>query len=257
MINELKKVELEYVRCFSTEKHFENYIEFADNKFPDTFTGNVTVFNDNVKHSEILDVINKDIVLYKKGMKDFLNFEVNDKVKKNIINDFIIKPYRMDKFIYMMIENKKFVNMNKKDNVVLKNVNCEEDLNNFIKMNVKDNIPFVGKSYSEKRMKRKVQVYKDLSNKLNPYICYKNNVPIGSLEVLIYNNICKVEDFLILKKYRNQGFGTHVIREILKKNYEKGIDYTYIIAESKGRAVNFYKKLGFTNMGEKTQIIWG
>ena len=38
MINKLKNMELEYIRCFAEEKEFENHIEFRDEMFRDTYT---------------------------------------------------------------------------------------------------------------------------------------------------------------------------------------------------------------------------
>lgn len=256
MISKLKKVELEYVRCFAGERKFESHIEFRDRNFRNTYTSNVSVLNKDIEEAELIKVINAEIKIYKKKGRDFLNFEINEEVSKEVIENLIIRPLRVDRFNYFLIESRKYEELPVKEDIILKKAEDTKDFENLIDMNIKDNAKSLGRSYAKYRINRKIQAYKDLENNLASYICYKGEIPIGSCELLVKDNICKMEDFGVLEEYRGQGVGSFIIREVLKNNYEKGISYTYVICEKKCKAERLYKKLGFKKYGEKTQLIW-
>lgn len=256
MINKLKSMELDYIRCFSEEKKHENYIEFYDNRFRNTYTSNISILNKALKNNELIELINKEVSLYIKKGKDFLNFEVNDILDKNFSKSFLIKPKRVDTFNYLSIESKKYEEMPELEDIIIKKVCSKEEYKKLIDISVKDNEGVLGRGYSIKRIKRKIQVYKDESNNLSSYICYYKNEPIGSYELLFKDGICKIEDFGVLKEYRRRGIGTYILKNILRENHKNGVNTNYLIAEKDGEAEKLYKRLGFVKYGEKTQFIW-
>lgn len=256
MIGELKEVELDYVRCFSEEKKHENHIEFYDRNFRDTYTGNISILNRDLEDSKLVELINELVSSYKKRGKNFLNFEISNTLDKDLVSNFFSKPKRVDRFDYLMIKNEEDIEIPELEDVFIKKVSNKEEYKNLINISVMDNAPILGRGYSIKRIKRKIQVYKDKENNLDSYICYYKGKPIGSYELLLKDGICKLEDFGVLKEYRGRGFGTFILKNILKENYLNGVSITYLIAEKDGEAESLYKKLGFIKCGEKTQFIW-
>ena len=256
MINELKNVELEYVRCFSKEKNFENHIEFKDEEFRDTYTSNVSILKNDISDEKLITLINREIKFLNTRKKDFLNFEINKEVSKDIIKKFIRKPKRIDVFNYFVIESQKFKNMNQIEYAFIKKAEKKEEFKKILDINVKDNGEILGRSYALYRIKRKIKAYKDANNNLESYICYYEEKPVGACEVLRKDNICKIEEVVILKKYRCKGLSANMIRTILEENCERGVEYTYLICEQNGKAENLYKRLGFYSCGKKTQLIW-
>lgn len=256
MINKLKNMELEYVRCFSDEKEFENHIEFRDRIFRDTYTSNVSIIKSTVDDCELIDIINNEFKIFKRRGRDFLNLEINKYVSSEVIKKFLKRPKRIDRFNYLLIESANCKPLEKKQSIYLKRVEEREEFKSLIDINVKDNEKILGKSYSLYRIKRKVKAYRDDKNNLESYLCYYKETPIGSCEVLRIDNICKIEDVGILEKYRGNGFGTYMIKSLLEDNCKKGIEYTYLITERNGVAEKLYKKLGFIKFAEKTQLIW-
>ena len=256
MINKLKNMELEYIRCFAEEKEFENHIEFRDEMFRDTYTSNVSVINKYIDDNELINIINNKFKIFKEKKKHFLNIEINEYVSEDIIKILIKRPKRGDRFNYLLIESMNYSNLDQEGQVFLKDVKSSSEFKNLIDVNVKDNEKILGRSYSLYRIKRKIKSYKDSKNNLEAYICYCNNKPIGSCEVLRIDKICKIEDVGILKRYRGKGFGSYMINKILEENHKRGIEYTYLISEEKGEAERLYIRLGFTKFAEKTQLIW-
>lgn len=256
MINKLRNVELEYVRCFAEEKEFESHIEFRDEMFRDSYTGNVSVIKRDIDDEELIDVINKEVKVFRERRGHFLNIEVNKYISQDIIKNLMRKPKRVDRFNYLLIDSIKYRDLEENGQLFLKDVKSNSEFKNLIDVNVKDNEKALGRSYALYRIKRKIKSYKDTRNNLESYLCYYDNKPIGSCEVLRIDNICKIEDIGILEKYRGKGFGTYMINKILENNHKRGIEYTYLISEEKSKAENLYKRLGFTKLSEKTQLIW-
>ena len=256
MINKLRNVELEYVRCFSEEKEYESLIEFRDEMFRDSYTGNVSIIKRDIDDEELINIINKEVKAFKERREHFLNIEVNKYISKDIIKSLIRKPKRVDRFNYLLIDNIKYSDLEENGQLFLKEVKNSLEFKNLIDINVKDNEKILGRSYALYRIKRKIKSYKNTENNLESYICYYDNKPIGSCEILRIDNICKIEDVGILEKYRGRGFGSYMINKILEENHKRGIEYTYLISEENGEAEKLYKRLGFTKFSKKTQLIW-
>jgi spore maturation protein CgeE len=256
MINLLKNTEMEYVRCFSKEQKNDYITRFWDENFEDSYANNLTVLHKNVDEETKIQIINKEINERLRDGNRFLLFEVDGDISKEVIKKLRVRPSRIDKLEYMSIETKDYVKIVDREDCIVKEVITEEDYSDIIKISILDYTPLVGKSYSKKRIKRKVDTYKDSDNNLTSFISYIGDEPVGSCELLEYENTAKIEDFGVLENYQNQGVGKSILRQVLKRTYADGFETAYVITENKGIAKEMYKKWGFKKVGEKTQLIF-
>ena len=60
--------------------------------------------------------------------------------------------------------------------------------------------------------------------------------------------ICYLQDILILKAYQGQGFGSDLLKEIMKEN--QNIRQFILLTEDSEKTKGFYKKLGLSVVGE-------
>lgn len=60
--------------------------------------------------------------------------------------------------------------------------------------------------------------------------------------------ICYLQDILILNSYQGQGFGSRLIKEILKENEE--IRQFVLLTDDADETKNFYKKVGLKEVGD-------
>ncbi|MBD7913255.1 MULTISPECIES: GNAT family N-acetyltransferase [Clostridium] len=252
----LKETEIEYVRCFSKEEKEGFVTKFSDESFQDSYANNLTILNKTVDDKIKVEIINNEIYKSKKEKRDFLLFEVDGEISKEVIKKLNISPTSIDKLDYMKIETAEYIKINQRGDCVVKEVKTDEEYSDIIKINILDYAPLVGRSYSRRRIKRKVDVYKESSNNLSCFISYLEDEPVGSCELLWNKDVAKIEDFGVLKEYQNQGVGKSILRNMLKKSYDDGVKTAYVITENKGRAKEMYKKLGFKKIGEKTQLIF-
>lgn len=255
MIKLLKETELEYIRCFSNEVIEENVRRFWDDKFRDSYANNISILKDELNKEDLIRTINSQLENALRRGEYFLHFEAEENVCEDIIKRLRIKPARIDTLIYMAIDVKKY-NLLRKNNSVIREAKEHEDLENIININIEDYAPIVGRSYATRRINRKIEVYKNDENNLKSIICYDGNVPVGSCEVIAYKKAVKIEDFGILEKFQNKGFGSSILRYVIEKAYIENEDIAYVITENNSVAKNIYEKLGFKQVSQKTQIIF-
>lgn len=60
--------------------------------------------------------------------------------------------------------------------------------------------------------------------------------------------ICYLQDILILKAYQGQGFGSDLLKEIMKEN--QNIRQFVLLTEDSEKTKNFYKKAGLSEVGD-------
>ncbi|WP_124998518.1 GNAT family N-acetyltransferase [Clostridium tagluense] len=56
----------------------------------------------------------------------------------------------------------------------------------------------------------------------------------------------------MLEKYQRKGFGTSVLKELLKRCSDFGAETVYVLTDSEYTAKEMYKKCGFLKIGAKT-----
>jgi spermidine synthase len=127
------------------------------------------------------------------------------------------------------------------------------------------------KNPKTQRLKQIVKVYKDANwwyeydnlRKLKKiikgsflfFVVLLNNDVIGIARIISDGiNDAYIQDFTILKEFRNQGIGTKFLRFILKKLKNKGFKWIGLISQK--RAVSLYRKVGFKVHHNKTAMIY-
>ncbi|MBE6051616.1 MAG: GNAT family N-acetyltransferase [Clostridium sp.] len=256
MINLLKDTEIKYVRCYSQEKEYKNTIRFWDDNFKNLYASNLTVLIENLDLDKTVKILIDEIKLNKKSNKRFLNFEVNKEISREELREFNIRPSRVDRFDYMVINTNEKESIPYNNDIEIRKVTSNKEYEDLININIKDNIKSLGYGYARTRILRKVSVYKDEKNKLTAFLIYKNNIPIGSCELFINNNVAKLEDIGILREYRGKGFGSFTLEYMIKMCGLNNIEYFYVITEKLGCAKKVYERIGFKKVGDKTQIIF-
>ena len=88
----------------------------------------------------------------------------------------------------------------------------------------------------------------------NIFVIEKNNIIIASIKLLIekklhnnFVNMCHIEDFVILEKYRGQGYGKQLMD--FAKKYAKENNCYKIVLNCNDDIIEFYKKQDFIVKG--------
>lgn len=255
MFNLLMDAELEYVRCFSKELKTKQFSRFWDNELDDMYAYNLTVVQDCISIDEINNIISNEFKQSRRIEKEFLVIEVNGNLSEEFLGDLKIKPSSIDKLYYMSIPTMEYKNMFFNEECRIEEVKTKLEFQEMIKLSILDNASNWGVEFSEDRIRRKVKAYMD-HNKLKAFLSYKDAIPMGSCELLCYNKVAKIEDFGVSEKYQRRGFGTTILRDMLKRANELDSEIAYVITDSEDTSNDMYKKCGFKKVGEKTQLIF-
>lgn len=256
MIDYLIDSDLEYIRCFSEELEKEQIRRFYDCNLEEMYGNNITVLKDRFSNEDIVKIINKEIMERKKAHKRFLVVELQGRITRDVLSAIKIKPTLISELDYMIIDTKKYKDLKSRDNCQFIKVNSENEYKKLVDFSILDNAPYMGKAFSRDRINRKVLAYKEKNNGIYSFLCYSNNIAVGSCEMFIKGKIAKIEDFGVLQSYQGKGYGTTMIKHLLAKADEKGFAFAYVVTDSNDTAKYMYKKCGFLKVGEKTQILY-
>ncbi|MDD6796203.1 MAG: GNAT family N-acetyltransferase [Clostridiaceae bacterium] len=255
MITAVKNSELEYIKCYSKHKENNDYIKFWDDKFEELYSNNIVISKVKLDIEGLNKLIKDEICNHKKLKKKFFILELNSNMSKEEVDKLAIKPNSIDKFDYLCIDTRKYKKINGNEECNIIKAQCKTDYKQAIKFSLMDNARLWGRDFTYSRIKRKITAYKENDN-LSLYLCCKNDCVIGSCELLLNEEVAKIEDFGITKKFQRKGYGKSLIKEMLKVCKEKDIHKAYVVAEQNSLASEIYKKVGFKKVGQKIQLIY-
>lgn len=221
----LSKIDNEFTSAFSITKTFFDDEEYIDLGLKDKYYHNF-LYSDNI------DNINKYVLSrYEKGY-EFANIYTN----KKIDFDFnFINENNYDHLIHFVGSKKEVLNNYIKKDIDIKKV-TKENSDLFLSFLYLENKRF-GDDYSKRNAIRYTEVV--LDGKLDYYLAMKDGIIIGYLSAFLYKDIVKLEDFYILKSYRENGYGSYLFKSVLRK-YD--VDYVYVLAEKESEASKIYAK---------------
>ncbi|MBW9156194.1 GNAT family N-acetyltransferase [Clostridium tagluense] len=250
MLKFLIDTEIEYTKCFSKYFEDEKIIRFRDEHICNMFAHNYTLVKCCMSEQEIYDLIVKEIMQSKKEGKSFLQVEYNFNINSQLLNSFEIKP-EVTIQDYMYITSDKFNVLCGNNECTIKSAKTEDVMEDGIRVDIEANSHAMGEDFAIKRIQRKAMAYR-AENNLDFFLCYHNEVPIGNCELFFNKKTAKIEDFDILEKYQRKGFGTSVLKELLKRSSDFGAETVYVLTDSEDTAKEMYKKCGFLKIGAKT-----
>ena len=255
MFSKFSSTEIVYTKKFTENYEGKEIIRFYDNNLLDMHMHNFTFIKNNICKNEFRKIILDELENRKRKNTDFLRIEFNFFIKDDFINDLPVVP-QVKKYDYMYIDPQMSDYLAANDGCIIKKALSEKVLKDGIEVDILANQSAMGTEFARKRIYRKSEVYKQLNSNLNLYVCYYNGIAIGNCELMLNNDIAKIEDFDILKNYQRRGFGTFAIKHILKESKEHCVKFAYLITDSEDTAKEMYKKCGFKKAGEKTELFF-
>lgn len=264
----LDNFKYQYVKIYNNSKVLERYLN----------TTKAILVNDYFYFLNInfIDIDNYYISSFSKTIdylnsKEFINFDNPEKLYQNYLylkdtNDLdsyiLTKDRKRAKFANILCENKldikkyDFISETDYEHRVCY-VGFKDDIINNIKdIDIKvekvdsNNIDMFSaalylenKKYGEEYSKINAICYQNriLEGKLNYYIIIKDRNIIGYLSAKLYDDILKLEDFYIVKKYRCNGYGSYLFKSVAKLYDAK---FLYVLTLDDEPVLSLYKKYG-------------
>ena len=220
-------IELEdkYNLEFSKKEIKENYINFIDDIQPIKYSNNFYVTSD------------------KKGVKAILKDNKRDFIKIDSFNDLseYLKDFEKDVTVYLLSHIYNIsISINNNHKIKKLDFNDYADLRNFI---YKEDLRF-GEEFARGNADRLTETFLN-NDKFTCYLIYDNDILVGMIHAYIYENMAKLEEFVILESYRNKGYGKALFKYAVDDLKDKDIKMIELEAELDDYPINIYKSWGF------------
>jgi spore maturation protein CgeE len=255
MFSKFAETEIVYTKKFTENYEDNDIIRFYDNDLHDMHMHNFTYIKNNVCRDKFTKIILQELEKRKDENAKFLRIEFNFAVEEDFISNLPQIP-EVTKYDYMYIDPNMSEYLTGNEECIIKKAISEKVLKEGIEADILANESAMGTEFARKRIYRKSEVYKQLHSNLDLYVCNYNGIAIGNCELMLSNDIAKIEDFDILKKYQRKRFGTSLLKHLLKEAKANGVKIVYLITDSDDTAKDMYKKCGFKKAGEKTELFF-
>lgn len=214
------------------EKHMHNYIEFWD----DTYT-----FED-IKYYYELRI---------KAKAGFANYCVHGTFTLEKFKDIL--PYDHLEKIFCCEADINFIdNLKCNEDVIVKKVtkNEKKDLYDILYETSKG----YGKRYAVSNAKAISNIATKSTTKVNYYLAYLQDKPIGKIEVSLVDEYIVTENFDILPKYQRQGYGSTLWKQAIIDQKETNINKVMLSCAANDTPKEMYFRKGFKIIGEYSFI---
>lgn len=255
MLSKFTSTEIVYTKKFTETYEDNEIIRFCDMNLKDMYMHNFTLIKNSINNDRLRRIILKELQKRRDGNEDFLRIELNFYIEEDFTNSLPINP-KVSKYDYMYIDPNRCDCLIENEKCLIKKALSEKELEKGIEVDILANQSAMSVEFARKRIYRKSEVYKDLNSNLDLYICDYNDITIGNCEMLLNDDIAKIEDFDILENYQRKGFGTSVLKYLLREAKENSVELVYLITDSEDTAKEMYKKCGFEKVGEKTELFF-
>lgn len=255
MFSKFSNSDIVYTKKFAEYYENNDIIRFYDNSLQDMYMHNFTFIKSNACKDNFRKIILEELEQRKFENANFLRIEFNFSIEDDFIYNLPVIP-QVTKYNYLYIDPKMGNYLTENEGCIITKALSEEVLKDGIEVDVLANQLAMGIEFARKRIYRKSEVYKELNSNLDLYVCTYNGISIGKCEFMLNNDIAKIEDFDILKNYQRKGFGTSVIKHLLEEAKNHCVEFVYLITDSNDTAKDMYKKCGFKNAGEKTELFF-
>lgn len=246
----LEKTEIEYLKNFCSYTETEDFIRFTDNNLPDMYSHNLTLIRRNLPENRLRQIILDQAELKRKENSDFLNIEANCGIDEKTVAEVPIEGGEPEICYYMMISTDQYINLRGNSGCGLRKADNDQVLADGKIIDVAVNMEECGKDFAVRRCERKQAVYRK-NDKLSFYVCYNGTNAVGMCEMFINGDTVKLEEFDVLENHQKKGYGTAIIKELLKTARDTGVKKAYVATYSKESAKEMYRKCGFVKVGEK------
>ncbi|MBN1364383.1 MAG: GNAT family N-acetyltransferase [Syntrophaceae bacterium] len=255
MMDLIVKNEIAYLKNYCECTETDEFIKFVDRKIPDMYSHNLTLIKKPLAKERLIKIIMAQAELKKRDKSDFLNIEANFPMDDKDVSGVFLEGGGPDICYYMAISPERYTSLKGNSNCVLKEANNEEILADGKLIDVKVNTEEDGEDFAIRRCDRKQAVYRE-PNDVKFYVCYDKGTAVGMCEMYMNGEAAKIEEFDVPEEHQRKGYGTAIIRELLKIAHQGGAKTAYVVTYSEESAKDMYAKCGFEIVGEKRNFYY-
>ncbi|MFP1648714.1 GNAT family N-acetyltransferase [Enterococcus mundtii] len=252
---QVKQCEKHYTKCMAEEQTEGKVIRFTDERLLDMYDLNFTLIAESDSQEELLDMIKREVLLRKEQKHSFCKIQIYFQLDSEQLAK-VEQQVEIETDGFYLFDLSKFDHIRSRTDCKVIKVTNFSQLKEKLMIELEDETDPDYMAFVENKEKRKEEVYLS-EGKINTYLCYdETNQVVGSCDLFIHQGIAKIEDFHIISEEQRKGYGTTLIKELMKDALEQGATKVYLVANEDETAKEMYLKLGFEKIGEQQGIFF-
>lgn len=244
--------EKEYIGFIASHDDFYAGTRYRDSLLPDMYSYNFTYVNKALEQEEFRKLAGDEIALRKASGESFCNI-VTD---YTVIEDFAagIEPKKTI-LGYYVFDISRLEDLCGSPDVSVKIVNNSQRAKDITELDCMNDKARFGEDFCRRRAERRVSIYLS-DSPINSYVCYLGDEPVGSCDLTVMNRAAKIEEFAVLEKCQRRGYGTAILKDLIGRAADCGAELIYLVTDESDTAKDMYTKLGFSKVGERTELLY-
>ncbi len=254
MDRSITKCELEYTKCFSEFYETREIVRFSDSQLVDMYDHNYTYIKTAPDDYELKRIIEAEVLLRLSGDFNFCNIFINSVASNSLLSMLGYKP-EPSTIGYYAFDITQISRLGALSDCSIQRVMNQEHIEDVLYADLQHDEETLGYDFCIRRAYRRGKVY--VSDKgVDSYICYLNGDVIGTCDLFVHMGVAKIEDFAVIPLHQRKGYGTTILKEMIRIAMESNAHTIYLCADEEGTAKDMYQKIGFNKIGERTDLFF-
>lgn len=253
-MQELYRTELEYLKCFSQCYEDSTIMRFRDNMIDDMYSHNVTYIKREISDAEFRKLIASEIAHSTSIGKNFLTVQFDFPFRPSMVQELDNQPSEITIFDYYLFQNGHFENLASRKDCTLRRLDSSL-LKHALELDLHTNGEGNGRDFVKRRFERRSKVYL-LDGLVDNYICFHGSDAVGHCDMFLNGNVAKIEDVDVAPDQQRKGYGTAMLKEMIRIAMSKGAETIYLVTDHDDTAKDMYEKCGFVGVAKKTALLF-
>jgi spore maturation protein CgeE len=253
-MQKIYNTEVEYIKCFSDCYEDGPIIRFTDSLLGNMYSHNLTYIKYDISDEEFVKILSAEAAHNRNVGKGFVNIQFDFPNRPELLGNGNLEPAEVTSYDYYFFPVEHYASLKPREDCVIKKLD-NSLLETALELDLRTNGEDLGADFVKRRFERRSMVYLE-PGKVDNYICIHNDEAVGHCDLFINGNVAKIEDFDVAPDKQRQGYGTAILKEMIRFALEDRADTIYLITDHSDTAKDMYEKLGFIKVASKTEMLF-
>ena len=249
-----------YTAAFAEVEKGEGCIRFRDDALPDMYDHNFTVIQAGTPLEACGEMIQKELAERKAEGKAF--YQVNMRLPRYEQAEraffqaaFPLKP-DVTQYVNCVSDAPKSLHLAGREDCIVRRVNAPAIAQHRTQIELAAYSESYGADFCRRKGERNALVYIPEGG-VDSYVGYVGEKPVGKADLLVHEGVAMIEDFDVHPSVQRQGFGTAILRELVKQALHQGAKTVFMVTDADDTAKDMYTKLGFKQIPGRLSAFFG
>jgi len=228
-------------------------MRFTDEMINGMYSHNLTYIKQPVSDDKFCNIIESELKHNIDIGKTFLNVQFDFPYSLSMLHALITQPSEVTTYDYYLFQAERFEQLSARKDCVLQMLD-NSILQQALELDLHANGD-IGHDFVRRRFERRSTVYLQ-PGLVDNYICFSGSQAVGHCDLFISDGVAKIEDVDVAPDQQRKGYGTAMLREMIRIALGQGVTTIYLITDHDDTAKDMYEKCGFLRVSKKTEMLF-